>query len=109
MSRRRRQHLFAQTIHARRADQRHQDRACHPEVTGLLGKGLGMPAMTNVVFIRIGFAIVPAVLLTMMIACAPREARLSGTATVPPGSLPTATLDCRQEEVPPQITEVQPA
>src|SRR5688572_30900147 len=54
-----------------------------------------------------GFAIAPVMLLALMTACTPEQSALSSAAT--PGPSLAVTLECEQEEVPPQITEVQPA
>lgn len=77
-----------------------------------------MPAATpvtvstaNVMPLRLRFAIAiwPGMLLAVTTACSLEQKALSYAATTTPRSLSTATVQCEQEVVPPQITEVRPA
>jgi hypothetical protein len=65
----------------------------------------------NVILLRLRFAIAiwPGLLLAVTTACSPEQTALSDAATATPRSSFTATVQCEQEVVPPQITEVRPA
>ncbi len=56
-----------------------------------------------------GFASTLVMLLALTTACTPEQGAFSSAATATPGPSLAAKLECEQEEVPPQITEIQPA
>lgn len=59
--------------------------------------------------VKIAISIWLTIFLIALTACAPSQPTLPNTVTATPQPSVTATVQCAQELVPPQITEIQPA